>query len=368
MAEQGEKTEAATPRARQRARERGQVAKSTELVSAILLFGMFLLLFNRNHGLAAQFSAYFVDTAGKAHVTDLSPDGLPLFLRDNIVAFLKIMAPYLIASVSLALFASFMQVGLVFSSEPLNPQLGKLNPLKGFQRIFSMKALVDFLKNILKLAAVGFVGFSVLYAAYPGIIVSLDRQAWDSVAVATAIGFKIGMFCCGILLVIAILDFMYQKFEHEKSIKMSKQEVKEEYKNMEGNPQIKRRIREMGRQYAMSSTQEQVKKADAVITNPTHYAVAVCYETDWPAPKVVAKGVDYSALRIIRYAEDMEIPVYQQPELARALYTVEVEQFVPQNLFRAVARVLAHLARYDGKLRRKLGSGAGVGSGAGGQT
>src|SRR5690606_35762461 len=125
--------------ARQKARERGQVAKSTELVSAILLFGMFLLLFNRNHGLAAQFSAYFIDTAGKAHVTDLSPDGLPLFIRDNITSFLKIMAPYLIASLVLALLASFMQVGLVFSAEPLNPQLSKLNPLKGFQRIFSMK-------------------------------------------------------------------------------------------------------------------------------------------------------------------------------------------------------------------------------------
>ncbi|MCB1217184.1 flagellar biosynthesis protein FlhB [bacterium] len=357
MADQGEKTEAATPRARQKARERGQVAKSTELVSAILLFGMFILLFNRNHGLAAQFSAYFTDTAGKAWTTDISADGLPLLIRENIIGFLKILAPYLIASLVLALLASLLQVGLVFSAEPLSPQLSKLNPLKGFQRIFSMKAVVDFLKNILKLAAVGFVGFSVLYAAYPGIIVSVDRQPFDSVAFATTIGYRIGMFCCGLLLVIAILDYIYQKFEFEKSIKMSKQEIKEEYKNMEGDPQIKRRIREMGRQYAMSSMQEQVQRADAVITNPTHYAVAVCYELDWPAPMVVAKGVDYSALRIIRYAEELEIPVYQQPELARALYTVELEQYVPANLFRAVARVLAHLARYDGKLRRKLGTG-----------
>ena len=263
MSDQGEKTEAATPRRRQKAREQGQVAKSTELVSAILLFGMFLLLFNRNHGLAAQFSAYFTDTAGKAWVTDLSHDGLRLLIRDNVVALLKILAPYLLASMLLALIASLLQVGLVFSSEPLNPQLGRLNPLKGFQRIFSMKALVDFLKNILKLAAVGLVGFSVLYTAYPGIIVSVDRQPFDSVAFATTIGFRIGMFCCGLLLVIAILDYIYQKFEFEKSIKMSKQEIKEEYKNMEGDPQIKRRIREMGRQYAMSSMQEQVQQNEA---------------------------------------------------------------------------------------------------------
>lgn len=357
MAEQGEKTEAATPRARQKARERGQVAKSTELVSAILLFGMFLLLFNRNHGLAAQFSAYFQDTAGKAHLTDLSADGLPLLIKDNVLRFLLLLWPYLLGSMLLALMASFVQVGLVFSTQPLNPQFGKLNPLKGFSRIFSMKAIVDFVKNILKLAAVGFVAFSVMYGAYPNILVSVDRQPFDSVAVATAIGFKIGMLCCGMLLVIALLDYIYQRFEHDKSIKMSKQEVKEEYKSMEGDPQIKRRIREMGRQYATSSMHDQVRKADAVITNPTHYAVAVCYELDWPAPKVVAKGVDYAALRIIRYAEELEIPVYQQPELARALYPVELEQYVPQNLFRTVARVLAHLARYDGRLKRKLSGG-----------
>jgi flagellar biosynthesis protein FlhB len=242
----------------------------------------------------------------------------------------------------------------VFSVQPLNPDLNKINPGKGFSRMFSMHALVDLLKNLLKLAIVAVVAFSILYRSSPGILGSIAMTPEAGVTYAISVAYRIAMYCCALLLVLAILDYLYQKFEFEKSIRMSKQEVKDEYKNMEGDPQIKRRIREMGRRLIMSRMFDALKTADAVITNPTHFAIAVRYELDWPAPKVVAKGKDYMALRIIRYAEELALPVYQQPSLARALFEVALDDFVPAALFKAVARVIAHLSKHDSRLRRKL--------------
>jgi flagellar biosynthetic protein FlhB len=217
-----------------------------------------------------------------------------------------------------------------------------------------MRSMVEFVKNLLKLIVVATVGFSIIYRAAPGMLASIAMQPEEGVRLATVTAMRIALFTCALLLVLAILDYIYQKLEFEKSIRMSKQEIKEEYRNMEGDPQIKRRIREMGRKIVMSRMFEALKTADAVITNPTHFAIALRYELEWPAPKVVAKGRDYMAQRIIRYAEELELPVYQQPSLARALYEVELDDFVPAALFKAVARVIAHLSRHDARLRRKL--------------
>jgi len=252
------------------------------------------------------------------------------------------------------LLVNFLQVGLVVSAHPLNPDINRLNPIKGFQRIFSMRALVDLVKNLLKLIVVAVVAGSVIAHAWPNMLTTIAMAPPHAVDLAQSYGLKIAVFCAGLLLILGILDYIYQRYEHEKSIRMSKQEVKDEYKNLEGDPLIKRRIREMGRSIIMRRMMEALKTADAVITNPTHYAVAVLYELDWPAPKIVAKGVDYMALRLIRYAEENNVPIYQQPSLAKALYSLELDQYIPANLFKAVARVLAHLSRFDRKLRRKL--------------
>ena len=354
MADEGSRTEPATPRQRQKARERGQVARSVELVSAFLLFTVLLLLFVLQHHTGGQLTAYFRDTAGSADKIELSMENMPRLIHTNIYATLLILAPYLLGALVVVLAIDIMQVGLMFATQPLSPDLGRINPGKGFSRLFSMRSLVELLKNLLKLVIVGAVGFSILAAAAPGLVSSIAMLPEQAIRLALYTALRISLFTCALLLVLAILDYIYQKLEFEKSIRMSKQEIKEEYRNMEGDPQIKRRIREMGRKIVMSRMFEALKTADAVITNPTHFAIALRYELEWPAPKVVAKGKDYMAQRIIRYAEELELPVYQQPSLARALYEVELDDFVPAALFKAVARVIAHLSRHDARLRRKL--------------
>ena len=352
--DQGSKTEPATPRQRQRARQRGQVARSVELVSAFMLFAGLLSLFLLENYTGGKVVHFFQRTAGHADMIEVSPGTLPNLISDNVLALLAILTPYLLITSAVALMLNLVQVGLVISAQPLNPDLGRLNPLKGFQRIFSMKGLVELVKNLLKLLLVGMVAYGVISKMVPAIVTGIATPAFSAIDLAQLTGLRIALYCSALLLILAILDYVYQKFEFEKSIRMSKQEIKDEYKNQEGDPMIKRRIREMGRRFMMSRMFEQLETADAVITNPTHFAVAITFELEWPAPKVVAKGADYLALRMIRYAEELGIPVYQQPELARQLYRIELEEFIPGNLFKAVARILAHLSRHDAKLRRKL--------------
>jgi flagellar biosynthetic protein FlhB len=217
-----------------------------------------------------------------------------------------------------------------------------------------MRGAFELGKGLLKIVLVGSVSWVILQHSAPGLINSLEMLPETGMALALNTALRLSLYAAALLLVLALLDYIYQRFEFEKSIRMTKQEVREEFKNQEGDPQIKRRIRDMGRRLVMNRMLQNLKTADAVITNPTHFAVALRYELDWPAPKVVAKGQDYSALRLIRAAEELGLPVYQQPELARALYKVDVEQFVPAALFRTVAQVLAHLARHDAALKRKL--------------
>lgn len=352
--DQGAKTEPASPRQRQRARQRGQVAHSVELVSAVMLFAGFMLLFMLDNYTGGRFTEYFVRTAGHADEIEISMSYLPVFAQENLTAVMAILAPYLLVTTMAILMVNVIQVGLVFSGQPLVPDLGRMNPVRGFQRIFSMRGMVELVKNLLKIMLVAAVAIAIIHRMYPALLSTLAMGPLTAIDLAQSVGMKIAVFCTALLLILAILDYIYQRYEHEKRIKMTKQEVKEEYKNQEGDPLIKSRIREMGRRIAMSRMFEQLETADAVITNPTHYAVAIAYELDWPAPKVVAKGTDYLAQRIIRYAEELGLPVYQQPELARALYRLELEDYVPANLFKTVARVLAHLARYDARLRRKF--------------
>ena len=353
--DQGSKTEPATPRKRKQARDRGQVARSVELVSVFMIFAGLMMIFLLQNYTGSNVVGFFHDMVGQAGTFEVSAQNMDTITRMTLRVLAYLLVPWLLGAVVVTLLINWMQVGIMFSTQPLNPELSKLNPIKGFERIFSMRGLVELVKNLLKLALVGVVaGGIIINQAGPALVNGILMAPFDGIDLASMFGMRIVIFACALLLILAILDYIYQKFEFEKQIKMSKQEIKDEYKNMEGDPQIKRRIREMGREIAMSRMMEKVMDADAVITNPTHFAVAVQYELDWPAPKVVAKGADYSAKRIIRYAEDNSIPVYQQPELARALYKTELDEFIPGNLFKAVAKVLAHLSRYDKRLKSKL--------------
>lgn len=354
MSSEGSRTEPATPRQRQRARERGQVARSVELVSAVLLFTAFLLLSAFSHRTGLLVDGLFKTTLGQAEQVDFSTAGIQQLAGKLALSFTAIVAPLLLITAAAAIVTNLLQVGLHFSTQPLAPNFGKLDPLKGFSRLFGLRPFVELGKGLLKLLLVGVVAFSVLAAFQRRVMDTLQMDPIKAATLGTATGLRIGLFCAALLLILAILDYMYQRFEFEKSIRMSKEEIKQEYKSQEGDPQIKRRLREMGRKIAMSRMFDALKEADAVLVNPTHYAVALKYDLDWPAPKVVAKGKDYTALRIIRYAEQLGVPVYQQPELARGLYPTRLDDFIPAALFAAVAKILAQLAKSDERLRRKL--------------
>lgn len=359
MSSDASRTEPATPRQRERARERGQVARSVELVSAVLLFTSFLLLSKLGQSTGEKLDNFIVHTLGRAEEYDLekiaqTQEGLRNLALEPLAAILSILAPFLLITAGAAIVANLLQVGLKFSTQPLSPNFGKLDPIKGFGRLFGMRGLVELGKGLLKLALIGMVAFSVLGAALSKVIVSIDMDPVTALAFGVATGLKIGLFCSALLLILALLDYMYQRFEFEKSIRMSKEDIRMEYKSQEGDPMVKRRLREMGRKIAMSRMFDAIKEADAVIVNPTHYAVALQYEMDWPAPKLIAKGKDYTALRIIRYAESLGIPVYQQPELARALFPSRLDDYIPAALFATVAKILAQLAKSDERLKRKL--------------
>ena len=330
------------------------MARSVELVSACLLFAVLVLLFGLAERNARMFSAYFKHNVTLAGAVEITPEYLPVLVRDNVSALLYILTPFLLGSLIVALAASFVQVGFVVSAHPLNPDIGRISPIKGFKRIFSMRSMFDGLKSLLKLAVVALVAFNVIFYSTTAVMSSINMALPDALGLALSIALRIALYTCALLLVLAMLDYLYQRYEHEKSIRMSKHEIRREYKEQEGDPQIKRRLREMARGIVMSRMFEKITHADAVITNPAHYAVALQYETDWPAPKVVAKGKNYMAQRIIRYAEEHGVPIYEQPELARALYEVNLDEFVPAGLFKTVARVLAHLSRFDTRLKRKL--------------
>ncbi len=354
MSSEGSRTEPATPRQRQRARERGQVARSVELVSAVLLFTAFLLLNGMNIKTGESVREYFVHTFGSISTEDFQEVSIRNLFTPHLRVLLAVIAPFLLITSGAAILANLLQVGLIFSTQPLSPNFGKLDPIKGFGRLLGVRSLVELGKGLLKLTLIGLVAFGVLGAVVPTVIRSMFMDPMSALNVGTVTGLRIGIYSSACLLILALLDYMYQRFEFEKSIRMSKEDIKNEYKSQEGDPMIKRRLREMGRKIAMSRMFDALQDADAVIVNPTHYAVALQYETDWPAPKMVAKGKDYTALRIIRYAESLGIPVYQQPELARALYPGRLDDYIPAALFATVAKILAQLAKSDERLRRKL--------------
>jgi flagellar biosynthetic protein FlhB len=261
----------------------------------------------------------------------------------SVVEFAKVIAPILLISALVAVSANYLQVGFLFSIKPLIPKFNKLNPIEGFKNIFSKNAFVEFLKSAFKIAVVAYVIYSYLKKNF---ILIPELLAMDMMATAHFIGNTIvntGIRVAVVLLVIAIFDYGYQFWEFEKNLRMSKQEIKEEYKMTEGNPQIKSKIREKQRQMSLRRMMTEVPKADVVITNPTHFAIAVKYDAGKAdAPLVLAKGKDLIAQKIKEIAKDNNVPIVENKPLAQALYkTVEIGDMVPAELYKAVAEVLA---------------------------
>lgn len=350
MAEESfqEKTEPASEHKREEARRKGKIARSVELNSAfVLLFGMLILYFGGGalvSGLATIARSAFM-RAGSLPVT---MDTLHNLAGSGMANLGILMAPVILGIMIIGLASAYSQVGFVFSLEVLKPSFAKINPLEGLKRILgSRRSLMELLKSLVKVLVVGLVA----YSAVEGVIVETPTLVEsDPAGLLGYIGqsaFGLGIRMALAFLVLAVVDFFFQRFEHERDLRMTREEVKEEMKAMEGDPMVKGRVRSIQRRVAYRRMMQDVPKADVVVANPTHLAIALRYDAEeMNAPKVVAKGADLLALKIKEIATASNVPIVEDKPLAQALFrSVDVGQEVPEKLFQAVAQLLATIYR-----------------------
>lgn len=352
FAQDPDKTEEATPRRKQEARKKGQVPRSTELNSVIVLLALFVILNFFGRWFYRELINYMEQYLSPDELnTELSDSNLGDLLIRHGVMFLRLFLPLGLGALLMGLVINLIQVGPMFTLEPLKPKFSKLNPVAGLQRLFSPHGFVELAKSLIKLAI-------VIYFAYTSIrehlflFLDMVRQTPFDVAMAVwRIIYQVALKICVFLLVLAILDYLYQRWEFRKSLRMTKREVKDEYKQTEGNPQIKNKIRQRQREIAMRRMMQDVPKADVVITNPTHLAIALRYDASkMSAPVVVAKGEGFIAQKIKEIAAAHDVVLVENRPLAQAIYkTVDIGEAIPANLFQAVAEVLAYVYR----LKRK---------------
>ena len=340
-----EKTEQATPKRKEEAREKGQVAKSREIASVAILGACLVYFYFSASTMTTQLMDIMKTTFRKSGQLSITIDNVQPFLFDLVFQVFVILLPFLLIALLSGYIANLLQVGFLFSTESITPKFSKIDPIKGFQRLFSMQSLVELFKNILKMAIVGIVAYITVKSEYRTILPLMDQSVHDILIYICKVSFKILYTTCWVLIILAVLDYTYQKWEHEKSIKMSKQEIKEENKQTDGDPLIKGRIKRLQREIARKRMMAAVPKADVVITNPTHLAVAICYESEtMNAPIVVAKGADFLAEKIKEIARNNDVPLMENKAVAQVLYKmVAVDQAIPENLYKAVAEILAYV-------------------------
>ncbi|MFT4413578.1 flagellar biosynthesis protein FlhB [Fredinandcohnia humi] len=348
----GEKTEKATPKKRQDSRKKGQVAKSADVNTAIILIAVFFSLmvfggfiFERLLGLFRHsFNHYLFVNPTEQSIQEIFVE---LSLETAIV-----LSPILIVSLIAAIAANLMQVGFLYSTEAIQMKLNKLDPIQGFKRIYSIRAIVEMIKSILKIVIVSGVTLAILWFRLEDIVSISQKTVGSSLIILAKLTVQMGLFAGGALLFLSFLDYLYQRFDFEKNIRMSKQDIKDEYKKTEGDPLIKSKIKQKQREMAMQRMMQEVPKADVVITNPTHYAIALKYdESKMDAPYVVAKGVDFVAQRIKEIAKENQIVTVENRPLARALYSqAEIGDAIPEEFFKAVAEILAYVYRLKEKI------------------
>ncbi|WP_027090856.1 flagellar biosynthesis protein FlhB [Cohnella thermotolerans] len=350
----GEKTEKATPKKRKEARDKGQVAHSQELVSSVSLIAvgsLFLLL-----------GSFFWDRILRLF-SDVLLHGLNMEVTEgNVLGMLTryasemlwFLAPIFLAAIVVAFAVNYVQIGWLFTTEPIKFKLSALNPINGFKKIFGLRSLVEFLKSMLKLAAAGMIVYFVLWSERDRVMALAHVPVIEVFSFTGNLTIRLVMLFGVLTFVLAVGDYFYQKYSHEKTLRMSKQDIKDEFKNAEGDPKIKAKIRERQRRMAIMRMMQEVPKADVIVTNPTHFAVALQYDgTKMEAPKVIAKGQDYLALRIREIAKAHNVITMENKPLARALYErTEIGDTIPADLFQAVAEVLAYVYRLKG-VRRK---------------
>ncbi|MFP4498646.1 MAG: flagellar biosynthesis protein FlhB [Vulcanimicrobiota bacterium] len=353
--DKSEKTEEPTEHKLQESRKKGQVFKSQDIIQTLLLLTTASLLYTLRGWLCDNVTAFAkwswnlitpdIDVAGR----NMFDDGMVV-----VVTYFKILAPLFAAAFIVAIIANLAQIKFVFTFETMKPKLSKLNPIQGFKKIFSMKSFVELLKQLAKL---GIVTYTVIKVIKGELLSLRNASLWEitqTLSLVRKMSVRVVSWVIAAMMVISILDFIFQKKQFMKDMKMSMKELKDEYKETEGNPQVKGKIKQLMRQGAQNRMMEEVPNSSAVVTNPTHLAVAIRYIPGKDkAPTVVAKGKKLVAVQIKIMAEDNDIPIIENVELARALFSAcEVGSMIPVELYKATAEVLAYVFRL--KKKREL--------------
>lgn len=341
----GDKTEEPTAKKRADARKKGQVAKSQELNTAfVLLIGFLVLriLWEYIYSNIAEYTIYLYSHLSHSVTTE----GISELFIGIMIILAKTVLPVMFAILIIGLAINLFQVGFTFSTEQLEFKLDKLNPINGFGRIFSKRSLVELFKSLFKIIVIGYFLWLYLKDQIPLLPQFIFFDLPHSLATAADIIFTMAFQVVGVIMVMAAADYAYQKWQTTQDLMMTKQEVKDEYKQTEGDPQIKGKIKQKQRQMAMQRMMSEVPKADVIVTNPTHLAIALSYKKGMVAPTVLAKGQDIVAERIKQIAREHHIMIVENKPVARALYqAVEVGGVVPAELYQAVAEILAYVYR-----------------------
>ena len=346
---QGEKSLPATPRKIQQQRDKGNVPKSQDLNSSAILLVSALALWMMGpgifEGLLSVMQYYMSQSFNLINETE----NLQGILIQGLLMMVPILVPIMLVLLVAGIAINITQFGVLFSSQALTPKMQRLNPIQGFRRFVSIRSLVELAKSLFKLGVISAIAWVTLSSRVNEIFALMDGSAWESSIIVWDLVFTVWWRIGIAMLVLGIIDLMYQRWQHQQDLRMTQQEMREELKLYEGNPQIKQRIRAIQRQMSLNRMMSEVPDADVIVTNPTTYAVALRFNPlTMDAPQVVAKGARLTAERIRDIAIEHNVPIVERPPLARALYrTMEVGQSIPEDLFRAVAEVLAYIYEID---------------------
>lgn len=348
----GEKTEAPSAKRRDDFRKKGQIAQSKEVQTASLftltLLFWFFYLPSFFRGLTEIIFSLW-QSIGSFAVTPLSVMNLAGFLLQKLGLLL---APLFLLVLLIGFFASFFQFGWLLTAKPLIPDFSKLNPITGMARFFSKKSFIEVIKSLLKVILIGWIAYSTVLDNFAEALILVDTSVGTTLSYLGRIATLILAKVCALLILIAFLDFLFVKWEMEQKMKMTKQELKEEFKQSEGDPHVKAQIRSIQQQMARKRMMADVPKADVIVTNPTHISVAIRYDSkEMSAPLIIAKGADHVAMKIREVAREHDIPIIENPPVARLLHKMDIGENIPEDLFKVVAEILAHVYSIKGNTR-----------------
>jgi flagellar biosynthetic protein FlhB len=346
----GERTEQATAKRRSEFREKGQVAQSKEVQTAAMMATSLLLWFFYAplfwNKLSVSLAGIWKVCASYEVTSNAIVNLFALMLQQGGL----LLAPLFLLVMVVGLFSSVLQIGWLFTGKPLQPDFSKLNPIAGAARFVSKRSLVEVVKSLAKVLLIGAVAYKVVFNEFDQALLLIDMEVIDTVHFLGRVATNVLIKSCGILVLLGLFDFLFVRWEMEQKMKMTKQEQKEEFKEAEGDPHIKARVRSLQQQMSRRRMMTEVPKADVIVTNPTHLSVALRYDRQtMDAPQIVAKGADHLAMRIREIATENRIPLVENKPIARMLYKVEIGQPVPEEMFKAVAEILAYVYGLPGR-------------------